>query len=65
MIDAPHMAMLQGVNYLAEYMTDESIAAEVDMLLGDHAKKIALCKIHNEEDAVPFFEDTMKSDDAW
>lgn len=64
MIDAPHMAVLQGVNDLAEHVTNESITAEIDVLLCDHAKEIALCEIHDEEDTVAFLEDAMEGNNA-
>lgn len=65
MIDTSHMAVLQGIDNLTEDVADKSITTEIDMLLRDHAKEIALSKVHDEEDTVGFLEDTMEGDNAW
>jgi hypothetical protein len=64
MIDTSHMAILQGINDLAEDMADKSITTEIDVLLRDHAKEVALSKVHDEEDTIGFLEDAMESDNA-
>jgi hypothetical protein len=64
MINTSHMAILQGVDDLTEDMADKSIATEIDVLLRDHPKEVALSKVHDEEDTVGFLEDAMESDNA-
>jgi len=64
MVNTPHVAILQGIDDLAEHMANESIAAEIDVLLGDHAKEVTLSKVHDEEDTIAFFKDAMEGDDA-
>jgi hypothetical protein len=64
MIDTSHVAILQSIDDLTEDMADESVTTEVDVLLRDHAKEIALSKVHDEEDTVGFLEDAMEGDDA-
>ncbi len=64
MIDASQVAVLQSVDDLAKHVADESITAKIDVLLRDHAKEIALCEVHDEEDTVVLLKDAMESDDA-
>jgi len=64
MIDTSHVAVLQSINDLAEDMADKSITTKVDVLVRDHAKEIALSKVHDEENTVGFLEDAMEGDDA-
>jgi hypothetical protein len=64
MVDPPHMTILQRVDDLAKHVTNQNVASEIEVFLGDHAEEVTFCKVHDEEDAAALLEDAMKSDDA-
>lgn len=64
MVDSSHMAILQRVDDLAEHMTNQDVASEIEVFLGDHTEEVTFCEVHDEENAAPLLEDAMKSDNA-
>jgi hypothetical protein len=65
MVDASHMTILQRVDDLAEHMTNQNIASEIEVFLGDHAEEVTFREVHDEEDAAALLEDAMKSNNTY